>query len=150
MGGIEKSIEIKAPPEKIWEMLSLDRHLEWSDFGWKSVDYTSEVSTSEDKLRLGASAHITEKHEEFDFEITESIEYKKITGRQFNFSRSGNMTMNVTYILEPVEEGIKFTSVLDYKLPWGILGKILGRLLNRQGEKSFERSLEKLKSMLEK
>ena len=150
MGRIEKSIEIKAAPEKVWEMLALDRHLEWSDYGWKKVEYTSEVHTPEDKLRVGATAHITEKHEEFDFEITESLKNEKITGRQFNFSRSGNATMTVTYVLEPVEEGIRLTSALDYEMPWGILGKILGRLLRGQGEKSFERSLENLKSILEK
>jgi len=58
--------------------------------------------------------------------------------------------MTVTYILEPIEEGTRLTSALDYEKPWGILGKILGRLFRGQGEKSFERSLEKLESILEK
>jgi len=146
---IEKSIEIRAPPEKVWEMLALDRHLEWSSYEWKSVEYTSEVHTSEDKYRVGTTAHITEKNEEFDFEITESVENEKITGRQFNFSRSGNVTMILTYILEPTVEGIKLTSVLDYEMPNLIL-RVIAKLFKGQGEKSFERSLEKLKSILEK
>ena len=31
MGRIEKSIEIKAAPDKVWEMLALDRLIEWSE-----------------------------------------------------------------------------------------------------------------------
>jgi len=62
---VEKSIEIRAPPERVWEMLALDRQAEWMD-EWKSSEYTSEVRTPEDKYRVGASAHVTEKHGEFD------------------------------------------------------------------------------------
>jgi hypothetical protein len=31
LGTTEKSIIIKAPPEKIWELLAFDRFPEWSD-----------------------------------------------------------------------------------------------------------------------
>ena len=77
MGRVEKSIEIKAPPEKVWEMLALDRWPEWMD-GWKSAEYTSEVHTPEDKYKMGASAHIIATHDEFDVTITESLENEKI------------------------------------------------------------------------
>jgi len=59
---MEKSIEIKAPPEKVWEMVALDRLPEWMDgLEMKSAKYTSEVRKSEDKYRVGASAHVVEK-----------------------------------------------------------------------------------------
>ena len=73
---MEKSIEIKAPPERVWEMLALDKAKEWME-EWKSVEYTSEIRTPEDKYKVGASAHVTEKHGEFDLEITESLENEK-------------------------------------------------------------------------
>ena len=38
---IEKSVEIKAPPKKVWEMLAFDRMPEWMS-DWKSVVFTSE------------------------------------------------------------------------------------------------------------
>jgi uncharacterized protein YndB with AHSA1/START domain len=34
LGSIELSIEIKASPEKIWEMLTIDRFPEWEE-GYK-------------------------------------------------------------------------------------------------------------------
>ena len=63
MGRIENSIEIKAPPEKIWEMLAFDRIQEWDkSYGvglGERVEYTSEVNTPKDKYRVDATAQGT-------------------------------------------------------------------------------------------
>ena len=57
MGRRKKTIEIKAPPEKVWKMLAWDKTTEWIT-GYKRVNYTSEVRTPEDKYRVGASAKV--------------------------------------------------------------------------------------------
>jgi uncharacterized protein YndB with AHSA1/START domain len=81
LGRIERSVEIKAPPEKVWEMLALDRMPEWKE-SCKSAEYTSEARTAEDKFRVGAFAHgITKKQVKINFEITESLQYAKLTYR---------------------------------------------------------------------
>jgi len=52
---IEKSVEIRASPEKVWEMLAVDRFLEWDEGtqkNAKSVEYTSEVHTPKDKHKF--------------------------------------------------------------------------------------------------
>jgi len=152
MTRIEKSIEIRAPPEKVWEILAFDRFLEWQ-VGYsklKSMEYTSEVRTPKDKFRVGASAHgIPKKQGEsikFNFEITESLENKKITHRMY-----GKWGALVTYTLEPVEEGTKFTHGTDYEMPWGILGKFLRKLfVHRIIEREVGTELENLKNILEK
>jgi len=60
---MEGSIEIRAPPEKVWEMLALDRLPEWMDeMEIESGTYTSKVLTPEDKYRVGATAHMTGEH----------------------------------------------------------------------------------------
>jgi carbon monoxide dehydrogenase subunit G len=151
---IEKSIEIKASPEKVWKMLALDRLIEWNK-GFKedlkSVEYTSEVHTSEDKLRVGASAHgISKKDGEsikFNFEITESLEKEKMAYR-FSFGKLAKVF--VTYLLESVGEGTKLTYLINYEMSWGILGKMLGKVATMGGEKDVERDLERFKSILEK
>ena len=80
MTRVEKSVVIKAPPEKVWEMLALDRASEWNEGSMKNVEYTTEVSTPKDKYRVGASANATIKGEGgVHFEITESLENTKIT-----------------------------------------------------------------------
>jgi carbon monoxide dehydrogenase subunit G len=146
---IEKSIEIKASPEKVWEMLALDRLLEWVpgyERDLNSVEYTSEVHTIEDKLRVGATAHgIPKKKGEYNFEIMESLKNQRMAYRL-----SGSLNVLVTSILEPVQQGTKFTYVYDYQMPWGILGKVVEKLLISQLKKESENSVENLRSILEK
>jgi len=150
LGRTEKSIEIGASPEKVWEMLAFDRLLEWSE-GYKgelkSVEYTSKVHSPKDKLRVGATAHgIPKKKGDINFEITESLENEKLTYRIY-----GKIRALATHILEPTEKGTKFTISADYEMPWGIFGKILEPLfLRRVLEKEFERDLKNFKSILEK
>lgn len=154
MTRVEKSIEIGASPEKVWEMLAFDRQPEWmgGGEGLKSAEYTSEVRTPEDKYRVGASAHlVTKDAEELDFEITESLENAKISCRGNQKVRGfGNITVILTYSLKHTEAGTDMT-FLDYYEMSSILGKILDKLFaQRMGEKQAEKSLEKLKSILEK
>jgi len=143
---VEKSIEIKAPPGKVWEILALDRWPEWMDVAEvESAKYTSEVRTPEDKYRVGASAHITEKRWEYELNVMESLENEKLTVRS-----KGKYTYTMTYILKPVEGGTKLTWVGDFEMPWGILGKAFYKLVSGAAEKQVERALEKLKTILEK
>jgi len=146
---IEKSVEIGVPPRRVWEMLAFDRMLEWMD-EWKGVKYTSEVRTSVDKYRVGTSAHVNEKHVEFDLEIMESLENEKVMARSKGMG-GGRVTMDLTYILKPVENGTELTYAMEYEMPGGIIGKTLGRLLgDKHAEKGVETSVNNLKSILEK
>ena len=147
MGRIEKSIEIKASPEKVWEMLALDRLQEWNE-EYGNVKYTSEVHSPEDRYRVGAFSHTNMKGAgETNFEITESLRNEKMTFRMLG--KRANNTV-VTYGLESVDEGTKFAYVMTFKLPWGIFGTFLDRLFRGMLGKEAEKSLEKLKSILEK
>ena len=153
MTRLEKSIEIKATPKKVWEMLAFDRMPEWMS-DWKSAAFTSEVRTPEDKCRLGASAHVTEKHGEFDLEITESLENEKITALskgkyKYPWMGGQRVTMTVTYTLKPVEEGTILTYAMDHELLLRFGGQ-LQPLGKGYLEKGIEKSLNNLKSILEK
>ena len=148
MGRIEKSIEIGAPTEKVWEMLAFDRHPEWFEER-ESATYTSEVRIPEDKYRVGASAQITEKHfGKFDVEITESLENEKITYVCRGVPHSKNVIEIFT--LKPTEAGTKITFVADGEVPNPIYWILEKLFVHRAIEKGTEKSLEKLKSILEK
>ncbi len=148
MGKIEKSVEIKASPERIWEMLAFDRHPEWFEER-QSAEYTSKVRTPKDKFRVGASACITEKHfGKFDIEITESVENEKIACVCRGVPHSTDVVE--IFSLEPTEAGTKITFVADGEVT-GLIYRVLEKLFVRRAiEKGTERSLEKLKSLLEK
>ena len=152
MGRLKKSIVIKTPPERIWEMLAWDRTREWIT-GNKRVDYTSEVCTSEDKYRVGASAKVISenagKKMEFNYEITESIENEKMTTRFTSKDVSGFGIFS----LKPTQTGTELSYVMEYRLPYSILGKIIDRLvIGREIEKEedLDTTFENLKNNLEK
>jgi uncharacterized protein YndB with AHSA1/START domain len=143
---MEKSIDIRAPPEKVWEALAMDRLPEWMNLlEVKSAKYISEVTTPEDKFRVGASAHIIEKRWEYDLNVTESLEKEKITVHS-----KGKYVYTMTYILKPIDGGTKLTWVSEIEVPWGILGRALSGLFSRTALKDVEKALEKLKSIAEK
>ena len=149
LGRMEASIEIRAPPKKVWEMLAVDRFPEWAEGikkNLKSIDYTSEIRTQADKYKVGATARQTDnKGKTYDYEIMESLENEKLV------FQTTLMDSVVTFLLEPVDVGTKIIYRVDYKVPGGIFGKALAKLFfQRMGEKEFQRSLENLKGILEK
>ena len=59
--------------------------------------------------------------------------------------------MFITYSLEPVETGTKFTYETESEKYLGIFGKFLIKLfLRRWAEKQIQKALDKLKGILEK
>ena len=152
MGRIEESIEIKASPEKVWEMLALDRFQEWTVglasrmLDTKDLEFTSEVHTPEDKYRVGASAFAPA--DKMTFKVTESLKNEKITYLLDEESRKNAGT--ITLELEPVEDGTKLTYATEYEMPWGAFGRFLEKAFSKRiGERDLKKSLEKMKSILE-
>lgn len=142
---IEKSIEIKASPEKVWPMTDWDRTPEWYDT-FKKVEYTSK-----EKNRVGSTVHIIGEvvgvKAEWDAETTELIENEKKSWR----STGGNFTGIGSTVLSPTKDGTKVTMMMDYELPHSILGKLIDKLrVSKALEKSFDIGLKKLKDIMEK
>jgi hypothetical protein len=99
-----------------------------------------------DKYRVGASAHVTEKHAKYDLEITKSLENEKIMYSSKGIAR-GISHLTLTYTLKPVERGTEVTYACAC-WGWGPICSICGLI----GDKMFgvEASLNNLKSILEK
>jgi len=56
-----------------------------------------------------------------------------------------------TDLFEPTEKGTKWTLVLEYELPYSLLGKIVDKLKARKDiEKSLDYSMKKTKELVEK
>lgn len=145
MTRIERSIEIRAPPEKIWELLAWDRTPEWYRY-IKRAEYTSET-----RAGVGATAHVIGEAEgqkfEYDIEVTKYVENERAAWR----TTSGTWTAFGSGTLKPTEAGTKVTIVINYQLPYSVLGKIIDRLKGRKAmEKGLETALENLKSIVEK
>jgi hypothetical protein len=162
LGRTEKSIIIKAPPEKVWELLAFDRIQEW-DEGYgdglgERVEYTSEVHTPKDKYRVGATAQGTPntpfgdtEHHICRFKIIERLEHKKMKYRAWEKPKYfGTLSQFTTYSLEPEGRDTKFTVEVETEKFLGIFGEFLIKLfLRRWAEKQMQKSLENLKTILE-
>jgi uncharacterized membrane protein len=144
MARIEKSLEINAPVEEVWKMLLPNRIQEWMK-GIK-VEYTSD-----EKEVIGATAHVVGEaagiKAEWDIEITE---YKKNEEARWR-STGGDVTAIGLTTLQSTETGAIGAFVLDYELPYSILGKMVDKILvSRELDRGIENGLVKLKNMLEK
>jgi len=142
---IEKSIEIKTSPEKVWPMVAWEKLPEWFE-GFKKVE-----CTSKGKHGVGETVHIISEaagvKAEWDAETTEVIENEKAAWR----STGGNFTGIGSTALSPTKAGTKVTIVMDYELPYSVLGKLIDKLrVHKALEKSFDIGLKKLKDILEK
>ncbi len=151
LGRIEKSIEIKASPEKVWEMLALDRMPEWKK-NCESVAFISEIHAPKDKYRVGSTVSFIDHHaygpsSKFVMTVADSLENEKIT---YHSSYSFVRRIDLTYSLEHVENGTKLTYVADYSTRWGILGEIVFKLMLMADRNEVKNSLQNLKNILEK
>jgi len=142
---IEKSIEIKTSPEKVWPMMFWDGWLKWYA-PFKKIE-----DTSKEKNKVGSTVHVTGElagiKAEFDGEITEVIENEKGAWR----TTGGNFTGFGFNTLSPTKDGTKVTIMIDYELPYSILGKLIDKVrFHKALDKSYDVGLKKLKGMLEK
>ena len=145
MAKIEKSIDIAAPPEKIWSMIYWDKMPQWLDI-IKKAEFTSKY-----KDRIGATAHVNGEaggtKAEWDAETTEWTENKRFAWR----TTAGTFTGFGFTTLTPIKNGTNVAIVMDYDLPYSFLGKLVDKLrVSKEMNKGFDRGMEKLKEIAEK
>jgi uncharacterized membrane protein len=126
-------------------MGSMDRLPEWFGMIKKAT------LTSKEKDKVGATAHLTVKvagiKGESDVEMTDWVKNEKRAWRTI----AGNMTAITSTTLSPTKAGTKITFVMDYALPYSVLGKIIDKLrVSKEIEKSIDQGFKKLKEMMEK
>jgi uncharacterized membrane protein len=141
---IEKTVDIYAPPEKIYSMLTWERCPEWYD-AFKKVERTSEIQNA-----VGETVHITGEvagmKAEWDGETTEKVANERHEWR----SIGGSFTGFGSFVLTPIEGGTKIAMMMDYEMPYSIFGKIMDKLrFQKAFEKTIDNGLEKLKTLTE-
>jgi len=143
---VHKSIEITAPPEKIWPFLvEPDKILKWC-ITFKKFEYTSEQCSG-----VGATFYLEEKAGgplmKLNFRITEWVENKRVAFSMI----SGTFVKGYeqSWTVETTPSGSRFTLMEEVKLPYGIIGKIMGLVGQRRSESTVGKMLPKLKSLAE-
>ncbi|MBE0415634.1 MAG: SRPBCC family protein [Dehalococcoidia bacterium] len=143
---VERSIEIAAPPEKIWPFLvEPEKILKWC-ITLEKFEYTS-------ALRRGAGTpfYFEEKAAgrlmKLNFAVTEWVENERLAFRM----TSGNLVKGYEqrWTVEATPSGSRFTFMEEIELPYGIIGKIMGLFSQRGSEATVEKMLANLKSLAE-
>ena len=148
MGHIERTIEIKTPPEKVWLLITDFERL-------PEVVPEVEKFTITSYRRSGAGMIVRQIGVEssgryqYDFEVTELIENKKIVLKSISAKGAVSGTKwEVSWTLNPTKIGTQLTYAADYKFP--ILFRIFGRSAIKRLETQVEGWLKNIRSKLEK
>ncbi len=143
---VQKSIEIAAPPDKIWPFLiEPEKILKWC-ITFLKLEYTGEQRSG-----VGTTFYLEEKAGgplmKLNFRITEWVENERVA---FSMT-SGTFVKGYeqSWTVEATPSGSRFTFMEEVKLPYGIIGKIMGLFGQRGSEATVGKMLPKLKSLAE-
>jgi uncharacterized protein YndB with AHSA1/START domain len=147
MPKVRSEIEISAPPERVWEILTDPERL---------PQYNAtiiEVSDATSRLdQVGATyrsvAKVYGRRIEGTWEVTEVVPMRRIVQRG---SAPGGGAATVIGTLEPTDRGTTRAAVeIDYQLPAGFLGEIANKLfIERSVERDVRYTNENLKALAE-
>jgi uncharacterized protein YndB with AHSA1/START domain len=143
---VQSSIEITAPPEKIWPFLVQPTEIpKWC------ITYQKCELVGKQRSGVGTSFYIEEKAGgplmKLNFQITEWVENQRLAFKM----TSGTFVKGYEqrWMIESIPSGSRFKFAEDVKMPWGILGKMIGFLGRSGSEKHVKEMLIKLKSLAE-
>jgi uncharacterized protein YndB with AHSA1/START domain len=143
---VQKSIEIAAPPEKIWPFLVVPSNI----LKWLTTFQKCEFS-GQQQSGVGMTLYVEEKaggpYLKIHFVVTEWVEYQKLAFKMTsgNFVKGYDQQLTI----EPIPSGSRFNITEDVKMPWGIFGRLIGFLGHSGSEKHLKEAVNKLKSLAE-
>ena len=142
----QKSIDIAAPPEKIWPyMIEPEKILKWC-ITFQKFEYTGEQRSG-----VGTTFYVEEKAGgplmKINFKVTQWIENEKIT---FSMT-SGTFVKgyNQSWTIKATPPGSIFTFMEEVTMPYGIIGKLIGKFGEGGSQATVEKMLATLKSLAE-
>lgn len=140
---LEETVEIKAPVEKVWALISdLERIPEWAK------GYTErEVITSKQRTGVGITTHEVGvafgKPYEKDFRVAEWVEKEKIV-----FESTTGWPWKGSWMMKPTEEGTMFTYTVDFELPFE--AERVTEVFRKRYEELLEKWVQNIKNIVEK
>jgi len=143
---VQRSIEIAAPPEKIWPFLvEPEKILKWC-ITLEKFEYAGEQRSG-----VGTPFYFEEKGAvglmKLNFAVTEWVENERLAFKM----TSGNIVKGYEqrWTAEATPSGSRFTFMEEVELPYGIIGKIMGLVGQRSSVATVGKMLAKLKSLAE-
>ena len=142
----EKSIEIKAPPERIWPFfIEPEKIMRWFTL-LRKFEYTGDKRSS-----VGTTFYYEEKSGprlmKLHFKVTEYVDNEKLA---FIMTSGPLKKDDEVWSIKTTPSGSIVTLIMDVEMPWGIIGKIMDALfVGRMIGKRLEEMLANLKGLIE-
>ncbi len=140
---LQRSIEILAPPEAIWPLLTdPERILKWFNL-LRRFEYTGDRRSG-----VGTTFYYEEKSGgqlmKLNYVVTDWSQNQKLAFRV----TSGSLKKDdQVWSIDAIPSGSRFTMFEDLEMPFGIVGKIVGSLF---GGMMIGRSMEKILANLKR
>ena len=143
---VQKSIDIAAPPEKVWPFfVEPEKVLQWC-ITFKRFEYTGNQ-----RAGVGTPLYIEEQAggglTKMQFEVTEWKENEKLALRMVSGASYG--CYDQQWSLERSPSGSRFTFMEEIELPFGVIGKLLGLVAQRMSLATVGKMEAKLKALAE-
>ncbi len=144
---VQRSIEIAAPPEKIWPFLvEPEKILKWC-ITFKKFEYTGDQHSG-----LETPFYIEEKAGpmplmKLNFSVTEWLGNERLAFKMT--SGSGVKGYEQSWTVEATPAGSRFTFMENFELPFGIIGKLIGLVGQNTSKATAGKMLVILKSLAE-
>jgi uncharacterized protein YndB with AHSA1/START domain len=143
---IEKSIEIAAPPDRIWPFfIEPEKVLQWS------ITFIKFQYAGDQQSGIGTPLYIEEKAGgplmKINFEVTEWKENERLAFKMT--SGAPLKSYEQIWTLSPIESGSKFTFYEEIIFPLGIVGRLIGLVGQGSSYKFVTEMQAKLKALVE-
>ena len=143
---VQGSIDIAAPPNKIWPFLvEPEKIMRWC-ITYRKFEYTGDKRSG-----VGSTFYVEEKAGgplmKLDFTVTEWVVNERLAFKM----TSGNFVKGYEQrlIIEAIKSGSRLTFAEDVKLPYGVIGKIMGFFAKSSSQAHVKEMLNKLKNLAE-
>ncbi len=143
---VRKSIEIAAPPEKVWPyFVEPEKVLQWCTT-FRRFEYTGAQHGG-----VGTPLYIEEQAggrlSKMQFEVTQWRENERLGLRMVSGASYPRYVQE--YSLEPCPVGSRCTFEEEIELPYGVLGKLVGLVAERGSAATVTKMEAKLKKLAE-
>jgi carbon monoxide dehydrogenase subunit G len=142
---VERTVRIKAPPERVYEVVMDPSRLE----DWVTIHHHLE-DAPKGRLRKGSQLTQCLKLAGKKFKVRWTVVENDPCVRVVWEGRGPVAShARAVYELEENGAGTTFSYLNEYELPGGALGRVASRAVSRVTQKELEGSLQRLKSLVE-
>jgi len=148
LGKATGSIEIEAPPEKVFDFVTDMKKMNDTSKEWYVGKWTSKGLIGVGSTAYYVGTHKRNKGEEWNAVVTEFVKNKSLTMLLKGANKHTHDQTNY-HAFEPTTKGTKFTVSMEYEMP-SILGKLLDVLVaKRMVEGWLAKIAENIKKTIE-